>query len=98
MKQAPAMSDLMAKARAEGYKAIALSLEDPGEKREKLADLGKNSTILVMPNLAIQRTFRATSIPLLVLVSGEGKVEWVHYGILSDAKFSEISTKLKSAR
>ena len=93
MKQTASISNLLMQAKTGGYRVMALSLEDPGSKREKLADLEKGSTIVVMPSLAIQRTFRATSIPLLALVSGDGKVQWVHYGILSDGKIKEISAK-----
>jgi len=98
MKQTAMMSNLMLQVKAGGYEPVALSLEDPGERRDQLAVIEKNSTILVMPNLAIQRTFRVTSIPMLALVSGDGKVEWVHYGILSDGKFNEISARFGSAR
>src|SRR5262245_34843118 len=98
MKQTAMMSNLMLQVKAGGYEPVALSLEDPGERRNQLAVLEKNSTILVMPNPAIQRTFRVTSIPMLALVASDGKIEWVHYGILSDGKYNEILARVGSVR
>lgn len=94
MKQSAAIGDLLGQAKLRGYKTFALSLEDPGEKKSTLDQLNRNAKVLVMPDLSVQRTFRATSIPLLVIVTGEGKVEWVHYGMIPEGKLKEFSSRI----
>jgi peroxiredoxin len=96
MRQSLVMGDLLGQAKAGGYNTIALSLEDPGERKSTLAHLGKSAQVLVMPDISVQRTFRATSIPLLLIVGSNGKVEWVHYGILPEGKMKEFSTRVAS--
>jgi hypothetical protein len=102
--QIPIWSDLAAQAKAteageangktNGYQPVGVSLESPGDRRVRFGQLRKNAWLLVSPSLGIQRTFRATSIPLVVLVGADGLVEWVHYGVLSGGQAKELSVRL----
>jgi hypothetical protein len=43
-----------------------------------------------IPDMSVQRAYRVVAVPLVMIVSENGKVEWVHYGTLSDAATTEL--------
>lgn len=94
MSQVGSWRSMSADAKAAGYQPVGISLEDPGEKSDRLQSLKDVSTLLIMPDMTIQRSFRATSVPMLALVNGSGKVEWSHYGILTDQIKADFSARL----
>lgn len=46
--------------------------------------------IVAIPDMSVQRAYRVVAVPLIMVVSENGKVEWVHYGTLSDAATNEL--------
>lgn len=49
-----------------------------------------NFTILSAPSVSLQRAYRVVEVPLAMVVSKNGIVEWVHYGQLSDDQVAEL--------
>jgi hypothetical protein len=98
MTQVGSWSSMSAAAKAGGYQPVGISLEDPGKKLDTLLQLKDVSTLLIMPDMAIQRSFRATSIPMLALVNANGKVEWSHYGILTDQIKADFSARIEAEK
>lgn len=73
------------------YIVLGLSIDS----EDTIADLSKvdvNFEVCVMPSKPVQRAYRVVAVPLVMLVSPQGSVEWVHYGALSDDKTKEISS------
>jgi hypothetical protein len=46
--------------------------------------------LVPIPDMSVQRAYRVVAVPLVMIVSEKGKVEWVHYGTLSDATTNEL--------
>jgi hypothetical protein len=46
--------------------------------------------VVHIPDMSVQRAYRVVAVPLVMVVSENGKVEWVHYGTLSDANTNEL--------
>lgn len=49
-----------------------------------------NFTILSAPSLPLQRAYRVVEVPLVMVVSKNGIVEWVHYGHLKSDQVAEL--------
>lgn len=46
--------------------------------------------LVPFPDMSVQRAYRVVAVPLVMVVSENGKVEWVHYGTLIDATTTEL--------
>jgi hypothetical protein len=46
--------------------------------------------LVPIPDMSVQRAYRVVAVPLVMIVSENGKVEWVHYGTLSDDTTTEL--------
>jgi hypothetical protein len=46
--------------------------------------------LVPIPDMSVQRAYRVVAVPLVMVVSETGKVEWVHYGELGDAKTTDL--------
>ena len=46
--------------------------------------------LVLIPDMSVQRAYRVVAVPLVMIVSENGKVEWVHYGTLSDGTTTEL--------
>lgn len=75
-----------------GYGEMSWYSIDSEDKTASLSKIVKNFEVCVMPSKPVQRAYRVVAVPLVMLVSSEGNVEWVHYGALSDDKTKEISS------
>ena len=49
-----------------------------------------NFRLVSSPNLSLQRAYRVVEVPLVMVVSGNGIVEWVHYGHLNSDQVAEL--------
>jgi peroxiredoxin len=92
--QLPVWDKIAAQPKSKDYKKIAVSTESVEDTRASLSDKSFNFDILVMPNESIRRAYRVVAEPMVMIVSAEGKVEWVHYGTLTQNTMSELSSIL----
>ena len=46
--------------------------------------------LVPIPDMSVQRAYRVVAVPQVMVVSENGKVEWVHYGTLSDPTTTEL--------
>lgn len=80
------------------YRVVGLSMysEERGKEKEGAAD--QNFQVLRIPSTAIQRAYRVTAVPMVMIVSAEGKVTWVHYGKLSEEEIKELLSKIEGEK
>jgi len=52
--------------------------------------------ILPMPDMSLQRAYRVVAVPLVMVVSESGKIEWVKYGTLASSDTSELLSIIDS--
>lgn len=82
--------------------AASKTLTVQGISIDSLEDSRKNAVgkhisfdMLIMPDMPTRRAYRVVSIPQVILVSGHGTVEWVHYGRMTQNKLAELQAKLR---
>lgn len=69
---------LIAKGRA--LRVHGISIDGLEETRSQLKHTDNRFEVIIMPSQSIRRSYRVVSVPQVLLVSGNGTVEWVHYG------------------
>ena len=52
--------------------------------------------LVVIPGMSVQRAYRVVAVPLVMVVSQDGKIEWVHYGALTSDQTSELLSVIES--
>lgn len=77
-----------------GYQVIGISIDPIDESRQYMKDLQFAFEVVVMPSMAMRRTYRVVSVPQTMLVSSQGRVEWVHYGGLTDENTAEMLSRI----
>jgi peroxiredoxin len=92
----PDWNRIASEARGLGYTVRGISLDPLDASRKNLASRNISFDILIMPDRSIQRAYRVVSIPEVLLVSGQGKIEWAHYGAMSRQTTEELLAKLRS--
>lgn len=90
----PTLNKLSSRFQASGYQVRGLSIDSLDESRQNLKDKELSIETLIMPSMAIQRTYRVVSIPQVIVVSSKGRVEWVHYGALTTESISDLLSKV----
>ena len=94
LNEIPTLNNLSPRFRASGYQIRGISIDSPVESKQNLKDKDLAFETLIMPNMAVQRTYRVVSIPEVMLVSSKGIVEWVHYGALTPDTVSGLLSKV----
>lgn len=46
--------------------------------------------VVPIPDMSVQRAYRVVAVPQVMVVSENGRVEWVHYGTLIDSTTTEL--------
>lgn len=64
--------------------------------KSDLENLNRNFDIIMMPSMATQRAYRVVAIPEVLLISIEGRIDWVNYGALTKEKVTELLSKMES--
>ena len=90
----PTLNRLSSRFQASGYQVRGISIDSISESKQNLKDREMAFETLIMPNMAVQRTYRVVSIPQVMIVSSKGQVEWVHYGALTDDNISGLLSKV----
>lgn len=87
-------------AKSKNYKPLGVSLFSTQNSIETinshLENLNRKFDIVMMPAMATQRAYRVVAIPQVLLISPEGRIEWVHYGALTKDKVTDLLSKMDS--
>ncbi len=86
----PTWNRIAAPAKLRNYRVVALSIYSDAGLEEKPGLVDRNFETLRIPSVAIQRAYRVLSLPMVMLVSEEGKVQWVRYGKLPEDTVREL--------
>lgn len=81
-------------ARSKDYRVVGLSTYSENGSESEIGTVGRNFEVTAIPSMAIQRAYRVASVPMVMLVSEEGKIEWVHDGKLAEEKIKELLSKI----
>ena len=87
-------SDVTKVAEANGYSVFAVSLKTAAVTKDNLPRGSRDFQVLIMPNMAVQRAYRVLAEPVVILVSPQGAVDWVHYGGLNQQATWELTSHL----
>lgn len=49
--------------------------------------------VLLLPDISIKRAYRLVAVPAVMLVSEQGRVEWVHYGSVTPEQIEDLLSK-----
>jgi peroxiredoxin len=93
--QVPVWKQITTRAQAKNYTALGVST-DPDTTKASLNGSNPNFEILLVPDKSIQRAYRVVAVPVVLLVSAEGKIEWIRYGELTENSVREISSLIDS--
>ena len=52
--------------------------------------------LVAIPNMSVQRAYRVVAVPVVMVASPDGKIEWVHYGALTSDQTSELLSVIES--
>lgn len=91
----PKWNEIASRGKLKNYRIFGLSI-DPEDAKGELSKLDRNFDLLLLQSKSVQRAYRVVAIPLVMIVSGKGTVEWVHYGPLSEGSLREISSLMDS--
>jgi hypothetical protein len=95
-KQFPQWRKISARVASPTLRPVGIYLEphvDPLFK-QKHASEKDQLTMIQMPSMAIQRSFRVTLVPQLALVSPQGVVEWVGVNSLDDLTLGNLMSAI----
>jgi len=91
--QMPGWNRIAVKAKSMNYSTVGVSLRSVEITRERWK-IDHNFDILMMPGKAVQRAYRIVAEPVVMLVSSQGRVDFVHYGSLSEDGIKELLSRL----
>jgi peroxiredoxin len=94
--QFPQWNRLANQSQSNGFQVVGIVVNRPEVAKRGLVNQEARFEILIPDDFAIQRAFRSASLPLTVIVSSQGRVEWFKYGVLSDKDYQKISSLLQT--
>ena len=83
----PIWNEIASTATSHGYKVIGLATYANAAVQ---APSSHNFEVAAFPNMATQRAYRIVAVPTVMLVSGNGRIEWVQKGKLPADKITEL--------
>lgn len=92
--QLPVWDRLIAQKRSDDYIVRGVSMDPADETKAYFEDRGQSFQIVLAPEKWFTRMYRVSVVPQVMVVSGEGIVEWVHVGALTQAEVDELASKL----
>ncbi len=98
LSEIPIWNRIASEAVSQNYKVLGMSIDSVEETRKNLSGSKLLFDLSILPSVSIQRAYRAVSIPEVIIVSGEGKVDWVHYGAMTEQTTEEILAKIRSGK
>ena len=88
----PGWNRIAQQARVHNYRVLGLAIQGPGNETSRTASL--TFPVVMMDNEAILRAYRVETIPMVVMTSPYGRVEWLNYGPMTDAGIQELLSTL----
>lgn len=89
----PIWNSIASIATSQKFAVRGISLDSLDDSRNNLKNHDIGFDVLIMPDFATQRAYRVTSIPQVMIVSEHGRVEWVHYGAMTQSKVKDLQSK-----
>lgn len=75
---------------------IAVSLGDAIRTKKLMNRNHLDFDVLIMPDRPVRRAYRVTDIPVILVVSPKGRIEWAYYGLLDEQSYSELTQVVSS--
>lgn len=99
LEQLPVWSRVAAEVNADEYSVHVVSLDKADDTAPHFDGKYQNLPVVLAPSpVSFMRTYRVNGFPQVMVVSGQGIVEWVHVGKLSDDKLQELTSKVGRAK
>jgi peroxiredoxin len=92
--QLPAWNSLAEKATSKNYVVLGISVDSLEETKASLDGKIDHLKTVVTSDPNILRTYRINKFPMVMIISNQGVVEWVHAGKLSEEQLAELTIKL----
>jgi len=84
-----------------GFKKITvrgISIDSFEDSNRNVTGKDISFNMLIMPDMSTRRAYRVVSIPQVMIVSENGRVEWVHYGAMTQDKVLDLHSKLTGSK
>jgi len=94
--QFPVWNHLAMRAKTKNCLPLGVSIMSAQATKQLLKDIEQNFRVVIMPNEAIQRSYRVVAEPAVMLITANGVVDWVHYGTLGVEEVSEVLSRIES--
>lgn len=91
-----AWNNIAAKSTSKKYSVRGISIDSLDDTNKNLSGKNLQFEVLMMPSVSILRACRVVSIPVVMIVSEQGAVEWFHYGAMTKEKVTELLSRLKT--
>lgn len=89
----PLWNSIASIAASKEFAVCGISLDSLDDSRNNLKNHDIGFDVFIMPDFATQRAYRVTSIPQVMIVSEHGRVEWVHYGAMTQSKVKDLQSR-----
>lgn len=96
VEEVPKWNRIAKLAKSAGYSVFGVSIKPAEVTQANLPEVKRDFDVLIMPNMAIQRAYRVVVEPVVLLVSQQGTVDWVHYGRLNEQGIAELSSLIEA--
>jgi len=91
LSQVPAWNSIVQQVKDPRYKTAGILID-----KAPLSIPPVDFEILTMPDISLQRAYRVVAVPLVMLVSERGKIQWIKYGTLTSEKSAELLSVIAS--
>jgi len=96
--QFPVWNHLATQAQTRNWVPLGVTIKSGEFTKNILEGSERNFKVLIMPNEAIQRSYRVVAEPVVMLISADGVVDWVHYGTLAEVDVSQILSRIEAGK
>src|SRR5688572_13670469 len=91
-KEFPAWNQIARQARVQNCRVLGLVIEDAASEGPRTFSL--DFPVVSIADEAILRAYRVETIPMAVVASPYGRVEWLHYGPVTDSGITDLFSAL----
>jgi len=96
--QFPVWNHLATRAHTKNCVPLGVSIMSGEVTKTMLEGSERNFKVLIMPNQAIQRSYRVVAEPVVMLISADGVLDWVHYGTLAEEDVLQILFRIEGGK
>ncbi len=91
-KEFPVWNQIARQARVQNCRVLGLAIEDAASEGPRTVSL--DFPVVSIADEAILRAYRVETIPMAVVTSPYGRVEWLHYGPVTDSSINGLLSAL----